>query len=91
MSSVAPKFADGTVRANPLAWSAQLTVPDPIVQGAYPIAGFTDFGYYQCYASASDLSGICLREIPLASLTLGLWPTSSPGRASLRFRAPLRI
>jgi hypothetical protein len=58
MSSVAPKFADDTVRANPLAWSAQLTVPDPIVQGAYPIAGFTDFGYYQCYASASDLSGI---------------------------------
>jgi hypothetical protein len=23
--------------------------------GAYPISGFTNFGFYQCYASADDL------------------------------------
>jgi phosphate transport system substrate-binding protein len=54
-SSSPPTAAD---LSNPLAWSDKLTVPNPAVLGAYPIAGFTNFGFYQCYASADDLNTI---------------------------------
>ena len=49
MSQATPQF-DSTTRLNPLAWSLQGLVPDPVVQGAYPISGFTWVQMYQCYA-----------------------------------------
>jgi phosphate transport system substrate-binding protein len=49
MASAVPQF-DNTSRINPLAWSLQGVVPNPVVPGAYPIAGFTWVEMYQCYA-----------------------------------------
>jgi hypothetical protein len=37
-------------RANPLQWSLQGLVPNPISSGAYPIAGFGWVEMYQCNA-----------------------------------------
>jgi ABC-type phosphate transport system substrate-binding protein len=48
MSSATPVF-DNTTRLNPLTWSLQGTVANPVVPGAYPIAGFTWLDMYQCY------------------------------------------
>ena len=36
---------------NPLNWSEQGVVPNPLSQGAYAISGFTWFDFYQCYNS----------------------------------------
>jgi phosphate transport system substrate-binding protein len=58
MTSLIPTFADDAARANPLAWSSQLAQPNPTVKGAYPISGFTMFGFSQCYASANDLTAL---------------------------------
>jgi phosphate transport system substrate-binding protein len=49
MSSATPNFATAADRANPLAWSLQGVVPNPVVKGSYPIAGFTWIEMYQCY------------------------------------------
>jgi phosphate transport system substrate-binding protein len=49
MSQATPQF-DSPTRLNPLAWSLQGLVPDPVEQGAYPISGFTWVQMYQCYA-----------------------------------------
>lgn len=49
MSSAVPNFATAADRANPLAWSLQGVVPNPVVKGSYPIAGFTWINMYQCY------------------------------------------
>ncbi|WP_415914716.1 substrate-binding domain-containing protein [Rhodopseudomonas palustris] len=49
MASAIPQF-NASSRANPLAWSLQGVVPNPVVEGAYPISGFTWFEMYQCYA-----------------------------------------
>ncbi len=61
MTSVTPSF-DATTRGNPLAWSLQGVVPNPSLQGAYPIAGFTWLEMYQCYNSGTNvpvqLSGV---------------------------------
>ena len=43
-----PVFDDIT-RANPLVWSLQGVLPNPVVPGSYPISGFTWFEMYQCY------------------------------------------
>jgi hypothetical protein len=51
MSSSVPNFATAADRANPLAWSLQGVVPNPVVKGAYPISGFTWLEMYQCYAA----------------------------------------
>lgn len=51
MAAVTPVFSD-TTRANPLNWASQGTVPNPALPGAYPIAGFSWFLFYQCYAGA---------------------------------------
>jgi phosphate transport system substrate-binding protein len=48
MESATPVFND-TTRPNPLAWSLQGVVPNPVVPGSYPISGFTWFEMYQCY------------------------------------------
>jgi phosphate transport system substrate-binding protein len=48
MSSATPVFND-TTRPLPLAWSLEGVVPNPVVQGSYPISGFTWFEMYQCY------------------------------------------
>jgi phosphate transport system substrate-binding protein len=57
MSEAVPTF-NATTRANPLNWSAQMIVKNPVLPDAYPIAGFTMFNFYQCYASAADLNAI---------------------------------
>jgi ABC-type phosphate transport system substrate-binding protein len=48
MESATPVF-DDTTRGNALAWRLQGVVPNPIIPGSYPIAGFTWFEMYQCY------------------------------------------
>jgi ABC-type phosphate transport system substrate-binding protein len=53
MASAVPQFTS-TTRLNPLAWSLQGVVPNPVVPGAYPIAGFTWIELYQCYAIHSN-------------------------------------
>jgi phosphate transport system substrate-binding protein len=53
MSSAVPQF-DNTTRTNPLAWSLQGVVPNPVVPGAYPIVGFTWIEMYQCYANHTN-------------------------------------
>lgn len=54
MSSAVPNFATAADRANPLAWSLQGVVPNPVVKGSYPIAGFTWIEMYQCYQVHSN-------------------------------------
>ncbi|WP_426418669.1 substrate-binding domain-containing protein [Bradyrhizobium genosp. A] len=56
MAAVTPVF-DDTTRANPLNWAAQGTVPNPALPGSYPIAGFSWFLFYQCYA-ATDVAAV---------------------------------
>jgi ABC-type phosphate transport system substrate-binding protein len=53
MSQASPVFNTVADRANPLNWSNQGLVPNPVLNGAYPIAGFSWFMFYQCYASAN--------------------------------------
>ena len=53
MASATPQF-DSTTINNPLTWSLQGVVPNPVVPGAYPIAGFTWFEMYQCYKVHSN-------------------------------------
>jgi phosphate transport system substrate-binding protein len=53
MASAVPQF-DNTSRISPLAWSLQGVVPNPVVPGAYPIAGFTWIEMYQCYANHAN-------------------------------------
>lgn len=57
MSAQSPVF-DDTSRANPLNWSRQMVNPNPILQDAYPIAGFTQFELYQCYANVDVYNGL---------------------------------
>jgi phosphate transport system substrate-binding protein len=49
MSSAVPRFATAADRANPLAWSLQGVVSDPVLPNSYPISGFTWILMYQCY------------------------------------------
>ena len=49
MASAVPSFATAADRANPLAWSLQGVVPNPILPGSYPIVGFSWINMYQCY------------------------------------------
>jgi phosphate transport system substrate-binding protein len=49
MTSAFPQF-DSTTRLDPLAWSLQGVVPNPVIPGAYPITGFIWIEMYQCYA-----------------------------------------
>lgn len=57
MSAQSPVF-DDTSRANPLNWSRQMVNPNPVLANAYPIAGFTQLNFYQCYADVNVYSGI---------------------------------
>ena len=50
MQTAIPVF-DETTRPNPLNWSRQLSVANPLLPSAYPIAGFTMLNFYQCYAN----------------------------------------
>jgi ABC-type phosphate transport system substrate-binding protein len=54
LSSTTPVF-DSTTIGNPLAWSLQGVVPDPVLQGAYPLAGFSWIEMYQCYNSPANI------------------------------------
>lgn len=54
MSSVTPVF-DSTTRGNPLAWSLQGVVPNPVLKAAYPIAGFSWLEMYQCYSTGNNI------------------------------------
>jgi len=59
MSSQNPVF-DDTSRKNPLNWSRQMVNPNPLLPNSYPIAGFTQFNLYQCYADANVYQGLLL-------------------------------
>jgi ABC-type phosphate transport system substrate-binding protein len=58
MAAVTPVFNTTADRANPLNWASQGTVPNPAQPGSYPIAGFSWFLFYQCYASANVASAL---------------------------------
>lgn len=49
MGSAVPRFATAADRANPLAWSLQGVVSNPVLPDSYPISGFTWLLMYQCY------------------------------------------
>lgn len=54
-----PTNPDGSANTdfpNPLTWSLAEQVPNPAVAGAYPISGFTNFAFYQCYSNGNKLS-----------------------------------
>ncbi|WP_375314042.1 substrate-binding domain-containing protein [Bradyrhizobium sp. A5] len=53
LATAIPQF-DATSRANPLTWSLQGVAPNPVVAGAYPIAGFSWIEMYQCYQTHSN-------------------------------------
>jgi len=53
METAIPQF-DNTTRPLPLTWSLQGVVPNPVVAGSYPLAGFTWFEMYQCYQTHSN-------------------------------------
>jgi phosphate transport system substrate-binding protein len=56
MSATNPTF-DATSIQNPIKWSRQGVVPNPLLPNAYPISGFTWLDFYQCY-KAADLAAI---------------------------------
>ncbi|CAL76056.1 putative phosphatase; putative signal peptide [Bradyrhizobium sp. ORS 278] len=53
MASAVPQFSAAT-RTNPLAWSLQGVVPNPVLPDSYPISGFTWIHMYQCYANHAN-------------------------------------
>lgn len=53
MAAAAPHF-NAVDRGNPLQWSRQGVVADPISPGAYPISGFSWLEMYQCYQTHSN-------------------------------------
>lgn len=53
MASAQPQFPGSTI-TDPLAWSLQGVVPNPVLQNAYPISGFTWLLMYQCYQNHSN-------------------------------------
>lgn len=53
LETAIPQF-DNTTRINPLTWSLQGVVPNPVVAGAYPLSGFTWFEMYQCYQTHAN-------------------------------------
>lgn len=57
VSSATAQF-DATNIADPLAWSSIGVIPNPQVQGAYPIAGFTWLDFYQCYSNSGTETGV---------------------------------
>lgn len=59
MSAENPVF-DDTSRANPLNWSRQMVNPNPKLNNAYPISGFTQLNLYQCYADQNVYQGLLL-------------------------------
>jgi ABC-type phosphate transport system substrate-binding protein len=56
VSAANPTF-DATSIVNPINWSRQGVVPNPLLPNSYPISGFTWLDFYQCY-STSDLGSI---------------------------------
>ena len=56
MSAANPNFDSNTI-LNPINWSRQGVVPNPLLPGSYPISGFTWLDFYQCY-TAADLASI---------------------------------
>ena len=53
MSTAIPQFNSTTI-ANPLTWSLQGVAPNPVVEGSYPISGFTWIEMYQCYQAHAN-------------------------------------
>jgi phosphate transport system substrate-binding protein len=53
METAIPQF-DSTTRPLPLTWSLQGVVPNPVVKGSYPLAGFTWIEMYQCYKAHAN-------------------------------------
>ena len=51
-----PTFDDTSI-LNPINWSHQGVMPNPLLPGSYPISGFTWLDFYQCY-KAADLAAI---------------------------------
>lgn len=69
MASAEPQFNTGTGGTNnpitdPLAWTLQGVVPNPGLQNAYPISGFTWVLMYQCYQNHANTNNayITFRE-----------------------------
>jgi phosphate transport system substrate-binding protein len=56
MSAANPTFDSNSI-LNPINWSRQGVVPNPLLPNAYPISGFTWLDFYQCYNQA-DLASI---------------------------------
>lgn len=56
MSAANPTF-DATTILNPINWSRQGVVTNPLLPRSYPISGFTWLDTYQCYRSA-DLAAL---------------------------------
>lgn len=53
MASANPVF-DASSVLNPINWSRQGVVPNPLLPNSYPIAGFTWLNLYQCYKAADS-------------------------------------
>ena len=51
MQAAIPLFTSVS-RKNPLNWSRQMVQPNPLLQNAYPISGFTMLNLYQCINNA---------------------------------------
>ncbi len=58
MASVSPNFPTDAALTNPLNWSTQGIVPNPLGQNAYPIAGFTWLDMYQCYNQSTAAGNV---------------------------------
>jgi phosphate transport system substrate-binding protein len=56
MAAANPTFDDTSIQ-NPINWSRQGVVRNPLLPGSYPISGFTWLDFYQCY-KAADLVAI---------------------------------
>jgi phosphate transport system substrate-binding protein len=76
LGSITPVF-DDTTRGNPLAWSLQGVLPNPVLPGAYPLAGFTWLEMYQCYNSPANIPQQLARV--LFSLYPGTGAPPTPG------------
>jgi ABC-type phosphate transport system substrate-binding protein len=62
MASVTPVFNAEVDITDPLSWSLQGVVPNPVLPGAYPISGFTWLLMYQCYQTKPVNSLTWFRE-----------------------------
>ena len=73
MSAANPNFDSNSI-LNPINWSRQGVVPNPLLPSAYPISGFTWLDFYQCY-KAADLTAV---QAYISYHYNRLWPARQP-------------